>query len=185
MSDWEQNIHKMWAAVCGIPQILAHAHLCLSAQQRFWLPVSMYSIKHKSRINLDHRSSQWHQCIELYKEIKDNKCDAIKQNESELEKINTWFSCSLYASTSELYYTENTINIEHTVPEISPIYTCSKQSNTKEIECYYCLYLKINISEFRLILLDLITNYWITLMYTRITCGLITGIMRYNFSMNN
>ena len=33
----------------------------------------------------------------------------------------------------------------------------SKQSNIKEIECYYRLYLKINNSEFRLILLDHIT----------------------------
>ena len=32
-----------------------------------------------------------------------------------------------------------------------------KKLNTKEIECYYWPYLKINISEFRLILLDHIT----------------------------
>ena len=32
-----------------------------------------------------------------------------------------------------------------------------KQANTKEIEYYYWLYLKINISEFRLIWLDHIT----------------------------
>ena len=39
----------------------------------------------------------------------------------------------------------------------TPFWSCSKQQNTKEIKCYYLLYLKINISEFRLILLDHIT----------------------------
>ena len=38
-----------------------------------------------------------------------------------------------------------------------------------EIECYYWLYLKINISEFRLILLDHITNGKELLFYFRST----------------
>ena len=45
-------------------------------------------------------------------------CDAIKQNESELEKDKTQFSFAMYASISELYYAENPIKIEHTVPKI-------------------------------------------------------------------
>ena len=49
-----------------------------------------------------------------------NKGDAIKQNESELTKMKSQFSISLYmyASTSEQYHTENPVKIKHTVPEI-------------------------------------------------------------------
>ena len=46
------------------------------------------------------------------------KYDAIKQNESELENSSNSVSCSLYASTSELYHTENSIKIKPTVPAI-------------------------------------------------------------------
>ena len=45
-------------------------------------------------------------------------CDAIKQKKSELEKIITQFSVSLYATHSELYHAENPVTIEHMVPEI-------------------------------------------------------------------
>ena len=47
-------------------------------------------------------------------------CDAIKQNEAELEKTKSQFSFSMYASTSELYSAENPIKIEYTNPEIYP-----------------------------------------------------------------
>ena len=46
------------------------------------------------------------------------KCDTIKQNESELETNNTQFSSSIYTPIADLYYAENPIKIEHTVPEI-------------------------------------------------------------------
>ena len=46
-------------------------------------------------------------------------CDAIKQNEPELEKKQkTNFSLSLYVTISELYHVENPVKIEHSVPEI-------------------------------------------------------------------
>ena len=45
-------------------------------------------------------------------------CDAIKQNESELEKMKSQFSFSLYAPTSEQYHTEISVKIKHTVREI-------------------------------------------------------------------
>ena len=47
-------------------------------------------------------------------------CDAIKQNESELEKTKTktQFSFQMYATLLELYYAETPIKIEHMVPEI-------------------------------------------------------------------
>ena len=44
-------------------------------------------------------------------------CDAIRQNESDLEKIKKHFLFSLYARMS-VYYAENPIEIEHAVPEI-------------------------------------------------------------------
>ena len=47
-----------------------------------------------------------------------DKCDAIMQNESELEKIKSQFSFSVYESITELYYAENPIKIEHADPEI-------------------------------------------------------------------
>ena len=45
-------------------------------------------------------------------------CDAIKQNESELEKMKSQFSFSLYAPISEQYHTKIHVKIKHTVPEI-------------------------------------------------------------------
>ena len=48
-------------------------------------------------------------------------CDAIKQNEPELEKYEYSVSLSLYTSISELYHTENPIkNTKQMVPEIKP-----------------------------------------------------------------
>ena len=49
-------------------------------------------------------------------------------------------------------------------------YFSSKQSKTKEIERYYWRYLKINISEFRLILLDHVT--YVKLPNSRTQCTL-------------
>ena len=45
-------------------------------------------------------------------------CDAIKQNESELEKMKSQFSFTVYASIIELYYAETPIKIGHTNSEI-------------------------------------------------------------------
>ena len=45
-------------------------------------------------------------------------CDAIKQNESELEKTKIKFYIVSYASYSELYYAETPIKIDLTLPEV-------------------------------------------------------------------
>ena len=50
---------------------------------------------------------------------RNQNCDAIKQNDSELEKTNNKkVSFPLYSPMSELYHAENPIKIEHTVQEI-------------------------------------------------------------------
>ena len=49
-------------------------------------------------------------------------CDVIKQNESELIFIYTFY---------ELYHPENPIRIEHTVPEMWPFYDSSDAQNNQ------------------------------------------------------
>ena len=72
-------------------------------------------------------------------------------------KMKIQFSNTMYALLLELYFGENPIKIGLTIPEILSFQCCSKQYDTKRIGNYYWLYLGINISEFRLILLDHIT----------------------------
>ena len=70
-----------------------------------------------------------------------NKCDAIKQNESDDVDKNRHTVFISFILQFDIYEIQKT----------------PKQYNTKEIGCYYWLYLKININKFRLILLDHIT----------------------------
>ena len=71
-------------------------------------------------------------------------CGAIKQNQSEVGQI----------QFSELHFAENPIEIGQLVPKIWAVEGCQKQWETKDIFCFVWLYLKINISDFWLILLD-------------------------------
>ena len=57
-------------------------------------------------------------------------------------KMKIQFSKAMGASHFELYFGENLIIIDLMFSGIQPFL---KQSNAKEIEQYYCLYLKINI----------------------------------------
>ena len=56
------------------------------------------------------------------------------------EKIKTHYFCFVVASFLELYFAEDPIKIELTVPENNKI--------QMKFKYYYWLYLKINISEF-------------------------------------
>ena len=75
-------------------------------------------------------------------------CDAIKQNESELGKIKTEFSFSLYATIAELYHAKTPSKLNIRFQRYS--YFSDAQNNK--------IQRKFNISEFRLILLDHVTN---------------------------
>ena len=75
-------------------------------------------------------------------------CGVIKQNQSEVGHIQ--FTAS--------YFAENPIEIEQPVQKISAFKEFPKQKETKGNTSFVWLYLKINISDFRLILLDHITN---------------------------
>ena len=57
-------------------------------------------------------------------------------------KMKMQFSSAVCAKDLEIYLGENPITIGRTVLEIYPFKCCSKQCNTKEIDCYYWLYVK-------------------------------------------
>ena len=70
------------------------------------------------------------------------------------------FFFSLYALTSgAISHWNPRNNSAYGSRDIAILESCSKQKNTKRIKSYYWLYLKINNSEFRHILLDHITYY--------------------------
>ena len=80
-------------------------------------------------------------------------CGVIKQNQSEVGQIQFSFFlltvCTIFTAT----FAENSIEIGKLFPEIQRVEGCQKQQETKDIFCFVWLYLKINISDFRLILL--------------------------------
>ena len=80
-------------------------------------------------------------------------CDVIKQNQSKVGQIQFVFYY-LFAPFSQLHFAENSIEIDQLVLKIWVVEVCQKQWETKDIFCFVWLYLKINISDFRLILLD-------------------------------
>ena len=61
--------------------------------------------------------------------------------------------CTIFTAT----FAENSIHIGQLFPEIQRVEGCRKQEETKDIFCFVWLYLKINIPDFRLILLGHIT----------------------------
>ena len=65
----------------------------------------------------------------------------------------------LYATFSQLPFAENPIEISQLVPKIWAVEGCQKQLETKDIFCFVWFYLKINMTDFRLILLDYITSH--------------------------
>ena len=63
----------------------------------------------------------------------------------------------MYAPHSQLHFAENPIEIGQLVPHIWALERYQKQKETKDIFCFVWLYLKINIPNFWLILLNHIT----------------------------
>ena len=81
----------------------------------------------------------------------------IKQNQSEVGHIQFSVSYWIVTSIYKAAFCRNPIEIEQPVQKISAIKEFPKQKETKGNTYYVWLYLKINISDFRLILLDHIT----------------------------
>jgi len=81
----------------------------------------------------------------------------IKQNQSEVGHIQFSVSYWIVTSICKATLAENSIEIEQPVQKISAIKEFPKQKETKGNTSFVWLYLKINISDFRLILLDHIT----------------------------
>ena len=93
-------------------------------------------------------------------------CDAIKQNESEVCKINFHFSHWLYTLSAKLSKQHIPLQLVNWFLRYRQLKGWKTIGN-KEIICFSWLYLKISIWEFQLILLDRIIWWKIGLVHFR------------------